>query len=811
MTANLVEEDRKANHQVHKAGTHPGGCTEEVDSQVVRPSGSTQAFMKCRRVEAELTDSLRRLSIAARAAGLGVWETDLTSGSEEWDDTMYAIYGVSRQSFTPSQRAWRALVHPDDLPQVMEAERTEARSGTRLHQRFRIVRPDGEVRWIESDAEVILDAEGKPQRLIGVNRDVTENVTSAQQQRLRIAALEAAANGIVITDRNGRIEWVNSAFALLTGYSPDEAIGKNPRVLVRSGLHGKSFYKNMWDTILAGDIWRGKLINRRKDGSLYHEEQTITPVRNDADVITHFIGIKQDISARVREEEERSRLLAQVQAQADQLMQIMHSVPDGVVLLDAARTIVQANPHAETYLQRLLPANHVGPLTVVGDRLLDELLAPPPPGGWHLVRTPEDEFEVAAQPVAAGPLATGWVLVIRDVTKQNALQHQLQRQERLAAVGQLAAGIAHDFNNIMSVIITYAQLLSESPELGEREHSWLNVIHDQALRATQMIRQILDFSRRSVMERQTFDLLPLLKEQHKLLKQTLPENIDIQLDYDQADHTIDADPTRMQQLVVNLAVNARDAMPNGGVLRLELRRMHIDAASLPIPTMRPGDWLRLRVSDTGVGMTPEVLPHIFEPFFTTKAPGRGTGLGLAQVQGIVAQHEGHIVVKSAPGAGATFSLYFPAVAVLNSSNVGASPTLMANLPHGHDEMVLVVEDEEMVRRAVVELLEMLHYRTCEASDGSEALQVLHQQPAVDLVVSDVVMPKLGGLGLLQALRQTGNTIPLILLTGHPLGVELTELTSQGLAAWLRKPPPIKDLAETVSRVLSTARQAQAPL
>lgn len=716
----------------------------------------------------ELTTLLRRLSISTRAAGLGIWETDLASDREEWDDTMYAIYGVARQSFTPSQAAWRALVHPADLPLIVDAERIEASSGTRFHHLFRIVRPDGEVRWIESDAEVAFDAAGKAQRLIGVNRDVTEKVLSEQQHRLRLVALEAAANGILITDRNGAIEWVNPAFTTLTGYTLAEAIGKNPRELVRSGKHPPAFYQQMWDTILSGNVWRGELINRRKDGSLYHEEQTITPVTNDAGVITHFIGVKQDISARMQEESERNQLLARVQMQADQLAQIMRSVPDGVALLDTTRRIVQANPLAEVLLGRLAPDALEGTLTRLGDRLLDEILSPSPPGGWHLVRTSTEEFEVAAQPVAAGPLAAGWVLVIRNVTERRALHRQLERQERLAAVGQLTAGIAHDFNNIMSVIVAYAQLLGETPGLSERKRSELNTIQEQALRATQMIRQ---------------------------------------MHYDQAEHIIRADPTRIQQLLLNLAINARDAMPHGGLLRIELSQVHLDAAATPLPTMPPGDWLRLRVSDTGVGMTSDVLNHIFEPFFTTKPPGQGTGLGLAQVYGIVAQHEGHIVVESAPGAGATFSLYFPAVEVLDGSNVVLASTSVAHLPHGHGELVLVVEDEEVVRRSLVELLGILHYRTCEAGNGVAALQMLEEQAgAIDLVLSDVVMPQSGGLRLLQEMQRRGYAIPLILLTGHALGIDLEELRSQGLSGWLAKPPPIKELAEAVAQALHTARR-----
>lgn len=777
-------------------------------SSVTWVDEASQAIAARKHAEVELAASLQRLAISTRAAHLGIWESDLESGAEEWDDTMYEIYGCSRLTFTPTQAAWLACVHPDDRPRLVGVEQALRTTGTRLHNRYRIVRPDGAVRWIDSYAEILLDAAGKVQRLVGVNQDITAAIEKEQQLRLHSAALEAAANGIVITDRNGVIEWVNSAFCSLTGYLRTEAIGKNPRELVRSGMQPESFYQRLWHTILAGKVWRGELINRRKDGSLYYEEQTITPVRNEDGVITHFIGIKQDISERVQEARERNQLQAQLQAQADQLAQIIHSVPDGVLLLDATHCVVQANPQAEALLRKLTPTFAACSITHLGDRPLEELLAPPPPGGWHLVRTRDEEFEVAAQPVAAGPIAAGWVLVLRNVTEQRALHQQLQRQERLAAVGQLAAGIAHDFNNIMSVIVAYAQLLGESPGLTERARSQLNTIQQQALRATQMIRQILDFSRRSVMDRHTFDLLPLLKEQYKFLKQTLPENIEIQLQYDQAAHIIRADPTRLQQLLVNLAINARDAMPNGGLLRVELHRVHFDAADVPLPAMSPGAWLQLRVSDTGVGMTPEVMAHIFEPFFTTKPSGVGTGLGLAQVHGIVAQHEGHIAVESAPGAGATFTLYFPAVAVLTGDRDENTPATLVKTPQGHGELVLVVEDEDEVRRAVVELLGLLHYRTCEASNGEEALQLLAERANdIDLVLSDVVMPKLGGLGLFHEMRRRNCFIPLLLLTGHPLGVEPHELMSQGISGWLSKPPPIKELAEAIAQALDSVRRA----
>ncbi len=233
---------------------------------------------------------------------------------------------------------------------------------------------------------------------------------------------------------------------------------------------------------------------------------------------------------------------------------------------------------------------------------------------------------------------------------------------RLATVGRLAAGIAHDINNIMTVISIYAELLGDAPGSGEKDRARTQTILEQAQRATHMIRQLLDFSRQSASERQQLDLLPLLNEEVKLLRQTLPENVELALVAAPDEYHVLADPTRVQQLVMNLAVNARDAMPAGGQLRFELARQQLGPQDkLPVPAMTPGGWLRLLVADTGTGIAPAHLAHIFDPYFTTKEPGKGTGLGLAQVHGIVALHNGHITVESELGSGTTIAIYLPAL------------------------------------------------------------------------------------------------------------------------------------------------------
>ena len=321
-----------------------------------------------------------------------------------------------------------------------------------------------------------------------------------------------------------------------------------------------------------------------------------------------------------------------------------------------------------------------------------------------------------------------------------------------------------------------------------------------------MIRQILDFSRQSVFERQVLDLLPLLKEEEKLLKQTLPENVEITLEAARGEYFVKADPTRMQQLATNLAVNARDAMPHGGQLRIALERLIVtDTKRAPVPGMDAGEWVRIDVQDTGVGIPPEHLPHIFEPFFTTKAPGKGTGLGLAQVYGIVAQHDGHITVASEAGMGTTLSIYLPAHAQVQAGAGGAARAL---LPRGRGERILLVEDDATVRASLVALLQAWNYQVVEAADGAEALVYLTgQERQVDLALSDVVMPRLGGIGLVKALRKRGLHMPTILMSGHAPGEDRATLQEAEVQDWIDKPLSSWLLAQAIARVLGRMTEA----
>jgi two-component system cell cycle sensor histidine kinase/response regulator CckA len=420
----------------------------------------------------------------------------------------------------------------------------------------------------------------------------------------------------------------------------------------------------------------------------------------------------------------------------------------------------------------------------------------------HELKAAARVFEVIARPTAEESKQQRWVIVLRDVTSEREIQARSQQQERLAAVGQLAAGIAHDFNNILAVILLYTEMALGTPDIPLRLRERLLTITQQSKRASDLIQQILDFSRRTMLERHPMDLLPFLKEQVKLLERTLPENIKIDLGYKPGAFVIDADLTRMQQAIMNLAVNARDAMPEGGKLQIVLDHPQtLDGIHcISCGKVQGGDWICISVSDSGNGIDRDYLPHIFEPFFTTKAPGRGTGLGLSQVFGIIEKHEGHIDVQSYIGKGTSFHLYLPFRTIQPSPK--AEPELHSFI-RGNGETILVAEDEPTTRQALMEGLTLLNYRVICTSDGAEALAQLQQKPgSVDLVLSDVVMPEMGGIALLRAIRSGGSPIPVIFMTGHPLQSELDKMLEEGLNAWLMKPPRLRHLATLIAQSLS---------
>lgn len=396
----------------------------------------------------------------------------------------------------------------------------------------------------------------------------------------------------------------------------------------------------------------------------------------------------------------------------------------------------------------------------------------------------------------------GLLGIALEISDRIRAAQQLQQQERLVVVGQMAAGIAHDFNNILAIIMLYTQMLQISVQQPVQQRH-LATIYQQSLHAANLVQQILDFSRRSTMERVAMDVGPFVKELVKLWQRTLPESIRVELALDSRPLTISADPARLQQALMNMAINARDAMPEGGVLRLSISPLLLTTGQQPpFAGMSAGHWLCIGVGDSGTGIPPDVLSHIFDPFFTTKAPGAGTGLGLAQVYGIVHLLDGFIQVESQVGMGSLFTIYLPLVD--QPVAAGAEEESLPP-PRGHGEVILLVEDKAALREAMAEMLAALGYQVLAAENGRHALYLFGESNAtVHLVVSDLVMPDMGGKELYQELAQkysAANPLRMLLVTGYPQSDLIPWQTARGVIQWLPKPFTMETFAQRVAALL----------
>jgi two-component system, cell cycle sensor histidine kinase and response regulator CckA len=402
---------------------------------------------------------------------------------------------------------------------------------------------------------------------------------------------------------------------------------------------------------------------------------------------------------------------------------------------------------------------------------------------------------------------TGAIEVIRDVTEYKRaeeekiqLQGQLMQAQKMEAVGTLAGGIAHDFNNLLQAVQGYAELLLLSKKEREEGYRELHEIRRAATRGGELIRRLLTFSRKLESNLQPVDLNLILEDVRLLLERTIPRMIKIELHVTGNLHHVNADASQLEQILMNLAVNARDAMPDGGTLRIETKNVVLDEEICRSrPELTPGKYVLLQAADTGQGMDTTTLENIFDPFFTTKEVGKGTGLGLAMVYGIVKNHHGHISCFSKPGEGTTFEIYLPAV----EDSVGSATIITRDeVLRGGRETVLFVDDDDSLRDLGKQILQKYGYTVMSAPDGESALQIYHEfKDRIDLVVLDLIMPGIGGMTCLQKLLEINPEAKVIMASGYSVGGQTEKSKERGAKAFMQKPYDVQEMAKVVREVI----------
>jgi signal transduction histidine kinase len=517
-----------------------------------------------------------------------------------------------------------------------------------------------------------------------------------------------------------------------------------------------------------------------------------------------------ELKSTIHQASENYRLERALRESEARLRFLVEHLPEGVLLLDAEQRVVLANPAAEAYLKILSGIRPGEKLTRLGEQPLEEVLqalAPAESAPRELRLAGPKIFELRGAAIGREQAENEWVLVVVEVTRERQVQRRIQQQERLAAVGQLAAGMAHDFNNLLMIMVVEAQLLARAPDLAAEHKERLRHLVAQGEQGAQLIRRMLDFSGSSRVNFQVIDLAAFVRWNARFLRRTLSEAVRVVDEAQVEGCAVRADPTLLQQALTNLALNARDAMPQGGTLRLGVERFELRAGHpSPVPGLSPGAWVVLAVADEGVGIAEKDLESIFEPFFTTKEPGKGSGLGLAQVYGIVKQHQGEIAVESQIGKGTTFRIYLPLAQGAPSAPALAEeePAAELDCPSGRGETILLVEDQQAVREAVQRILTHLNYRVLTAGNGLEALQVYEYfKEEIDLVLTDIVMPEMGGKELSQVLKSRDPRMPIVAMSGYvPAGGE--DQLPRDLAGFLPKPVAMNQLARLLAQLLVAA-------
>ena len=721
-----------------------------------------------KQAEKRLQESEASLAEAQRIAHLGSWERDLIDLDDwannplRWSDEIFRILGYGVGEVEASRANFDRTIHPDDRIRIREVMSSAIRERKPYSADYRIILPNGSQRALHSQADIVYDEKtGKPLKIVGIVQDVTEQKQAEERFR---GLLEAAPDAIVIINREGKIVLVNRQAEKLFCYTRDELLNCVLETLVPQGMagchHGNS--KQSFADVLDHPMGMGaETSGLRKNGSAFPAEISLSPLETEDGVL--IVTIIRDITERKKAEEK--------------FYKAFHVNPEPITIATVAegryidvnesflrsmeyrREEVIGRTSTELKFWKHLEdrAKFIGKLKSRGSVRDLEINFITKSGVQRMGMISGENIEIDGQACV--------IAIIKDLTDQKALEKQLRQAQKMEAIGQLSGGIAHDFNNLLGVIIGYSEIVEERLAEGDSLRKSVQEIKKAGQRAASLTRQLLAFSRQQVLEPKILYLNAVVSNVQKMLERLIGENIELESALEPELGNIKADQGQIEQVILNLAVNARDAMPHGGRLTILTANVDLDEDYARLhPPQPPGQYVLLSVSDTGIGMDAATQAHIFEPFFTTKEQGKGTGLGLSTVYGVIRQSGGHIWVYSEPGLGTTFKIYLPRT---DEAILAKKPIVGLTTSLRGTETILLVEDEGPLRELTQSLLADSGYTVLSANQPADAIEIAREyKGSIHLLLTDVVMPGMSGLALAVKLAPARPDMKVVYMSGY---------------------------------------------
>ncbi|HAX75689.1 MAG TPA: histidine kinase [Cyanobacteria bacterium UBA11372] len=803
-----------------------------------------------KQLEIALQSSEEKLRLALDLNTIGIWEWNIGTGVVFWNASHYIVLGYQPGEIEPSYQRWRDRVHPDDIEFAEQRIIQALETHTDYEAELRLVLDDGSIRWLHSKGRAIYDEQGQPLRMVGVEYDISDRKQAElmhQQQLEREQAIADISQDIrrsldlneVLSRTVERVRHLlNTDRVIIFRFRPDwqgdvvvESVGKEWISILSTTIFDPCFEEHYIEPYRQGQISSMSDIDAEDIEPCYVE--MLKPFQVKANLVIPLLPgeqlwgllIAHQCSSPRQWQNAEIELLQQLANQvsiAIQQSELYQKIREQAALIDIATDAIFVRDLDNRILfwnqgaERLYGFPAAAALGKTADELFDgesasqiaeNLNIAIEKGFW------QGELEQFTKSGKEVKIASRWTLmrdesgqpksilvVNSDITEKKQLEKQFYRAQRLESIGTLASGIAHDLNNILTPILAVSHLLPmKFPNLDEQTRQLLEILESSANRGASLVKQVLSFSRGQEGKRVTLQVEHLLSEVVSIANRTFPKSIQISANIPRMElWTISADSTQIHQVLMNLLVNARDAMPNGGSLTISAENRYLDEnyAAMNLEAGE-GYYVMITISDTGSGIPPELLERIFDPFFTTKEVGKGTGLGLATVIGIVKNHGGFVKVYSEMGNGTQFQVYLPA-----SEGILSQPIIEEELPIGNGELILIVDDEPTIRQIAKTSLEKYNYRTLFASDGIEALSLYGKhQKEISVVLIDMMMPNLDGLTTIRAMQVMNPQVKAIATSGLASNSQLA--LAVNVKKFLLKPYTLKDLLNALHEVIST--------